>query len=103
LIGAPPGVYIPGVPDREIYLVERYLPDVGHEELRELAARLEAASAAARADGTPVRYLDSTFVPDEESCFCRFEAPSVEAAALVNQVASAPYARITAAVALEIG
>jgi Protein of unknown function (DUF4242) len=88
---------------REIYFVERYLPDVGRDELRELATRLEAASAALRDDGTAVRYLDSTFVPGEESCFCRFEAPSVESAALVNRIAAAPYARITAAVTLERG
>jgi Protein of unknown function (DUF4242) len=103
LIGAPAGDYIAAMPDRQIYLVERYLPGIRHEQLRELAARLQEAAAAARANGTPVRYLDSTFVPQEESCFCRLEAPSVEAAARVNQVASAPYARITAAVALESG
>jgi hypothetical protein len=91
---------VAAVMNREIYLVERYLADVGRDELRALAARLKAASAVLRADGTPVRYLDSTFVPEEETCFCRFEAPSAEAAALVNRMAAAPYSRISAAVAL---
>jgi hypothetical protein len=81
-----------------IYLVERYLPDIGWDELRSLADRLEDASARLTADGMPVRYLDSTFMPEEESCFCRFEAPSLHATALVNRLASAPYARICAAV-----
>ena len=83
-----------------IYLVERYLPDARLDELRSLAERLELATARLRADGTPVRYLDSTFVPEEESCFCRFEASSARVTALANQLARAPYARISAAVAL---
>ena len=81
-----------------IYLVERYLPDIGAAELRSLAERLERASASLCREGTPVRYLDSTFMPEEESCFCRFEAPSLHATALVNRLAHAPYARICAAV-----
>jgi hypothetical protein len=81
-----------------IYLVERYLPDVGTAELSSLAARLEHASASLCRDGTPVRYIDSTFMPEEESCFCRFEAPSLHVTALVNRLAHAPYARICAAV-----
>ena len=81
-----------------IYLVERYLPDIGADELRALAGRLEHASATLCRDGTPVRYLDTTFMPEEESCFCRFEAPSLHATALLNRLANAPYARICAAV-----
>jgi len=81
-----------------IYLVERYLPDFGADELRSLAERLERASATLCREGTPVRYLDSTFMPEEESCFCRFEAPSLHVTALVNRLAHAPYARICAAV-----
>jgi hypothetical protein len=81
-----------------IYLVERYLPDAGTAELRSLADRLGHASASLSREGTPVRYLDTTFMPDEESCFCRFEAPSLHATALVNRLAHAPYARICSAI-----
>jgi hypothetical protein len=49
----------------------------------------------------PVRYLESAFAPAEDSCFCRFEAPSAEAAAQVYHLADAPYARITHVVPLE--
>ncbi len=83
-----------------IFLVERYLPDVSFEELSLLVERLKAAGARLRAEGTPVRHLDSTFVPEEETCFCRFEAPSTQVTAAVNQLAEAPYARISAAVML---
>lgn len=83
-----------------IFLVERYLADVHPEVLRSLPQRLEAATAQLRAQGTPVRHVDSTFLPDEECCFCRFEAATVEAVALANQIADAPYARVSEAVVL---
>jgi Nickel responsive protein SCO4226-like len=83
-----------------IFLVERYLPDVAFEQLSLLVERLKAASAQMRAEGTPVEHLDSTFVPEEETCFCRFQAPSTQVTAAVNQLADAPYARISAAVTL---
>jgi Nickel responsive protein SCO4226-like len=86
-----------------IYLVERYLPDTGAGELRSLVERLEDASARLCADGTPIRYLDTTFMPEEESCFCRFEAPSLHAIALLNRLANAPFARICAAVVFAPG
>lgn len=83
-----------------IYLVERYLADIDPGTLSTLPQRLEAATAQLRAGGTDVRYLDSTFVPDDEYCFCRFEAASQHATELANRIAGAPYARISAAVTL---
>jgi hypothetical protein len=83
-----------------IYLVERYLADVDPLDLQRLPERLEATSAQLRAHGTEIRYLDSTFVPEEEYCVCRFEAASLHAIELANRLAGVPYARINAAVAL---
>lgn len=83
-----------------IYLVERYLPGIDAEGLRALVERLQDASAQLRADGAQVRYLGSLYLPGEESCFCRLEAPSAEAAARLNDLAGSPYARISEAVAL---
>lgn len=56
--------------------------------------RLSAATAALAADGADVRYLGSSFVPDEESCFCRFESGSIDAVRLACERASFSYARI---------
>jgi hypothetical protein len=86
-----------------IYLVERYLADIDPQALRALPERLEAAAAQLRLGGTEIRYLDSTFLPEEESCFCRFEASSVHATDLANRIAGVPYSRISAAVTLEAG
>jgi hypothetical protein len=51
-------------------------------------------------EGTPVRYLRSTFIPDEEKCFCLFEGPSVEAVRTANDRAQLPYERIVEAMHL---
>lgn len=76
------------------FIVERYLPGVGVPELQKSIERLSAATAALAADGADVRYLGSSFVPDEESCFCRFESNSIDAVRLSCEQASFPYARI---------
>ena len=78
----------------ETYLVERYLPGMSSLEMLGAAARAESSSAELRAEGVPVQYLGSMFVPGEESCFCQFEASSAEAVAEVNERAKIPYARI---------
>jgi hypothetical protein len=48
-----------------------------------------------------VVYLDSTYVPSDDSCFSRFEAKSADDVRDVNEIAGVPFARIVAAA--EIG
>ena len=75
------------------YLVERYLP--GRDR-----AWLEAALARIPRDRSGVAYLGSTYVPSDESCFCRFEAVSAENVRDTNEIAGVPFARIVAATEL---
>ncbi len=75
------------------YLVERYLP--GRDR-----AWLEAALARLPHDRGGVAYLGSTYVPSDDACFCRFQAPSAEQVRDVNEVAGVPFARIVAATEL---
>jgi Protein of unknown function (DUF4242) len=77
------------------YLVERYLP--GRDR-----AWLEAALARLPKDRHGVAYLGSTYVPSDESCFCRFEAASAEKVRDANEVAGVPFARIVAAIELTV-
>jgi hypothetical protein len=53
-----------------------------------------------RSEGTPVRWLSSTVVPDDEACLCQFEAPSEAAVAEANQRAGVAFDRIVSAVAV---
>ncbi len=91
----------PTVAAMAIFLVERYLADIERPELIAMPARLDAATASLRERGIEISYLDSTYLPDDECCFCRFDAPSAHATELANRLAGAPFSRISAAVTLD--
>jgi Nickel responsive protein SCO4226-like len=76
------------------FMVERYLPGVTAGQLDQATRGLASAAAALAAEGVLVRYLSSTFVPTEESCFCRFEGGTADDVRLVCEQARVPYARI---------
>jgi uncharacterized protein DUF4242 len=78
------------------YMVERYLPGMTAPELDDASARLSATADELAAEGVCVRYAGSTYVPKEESCFCRFEASSREVVERVCERAELPFARIHA-------
>jgi Protein of unknown function (DUF4242) len=83
-----------------VYVVERYLPGVSSSELERALVVLRRTTREMRSDGTPVRYLGSTVVPDDEACFCEFEAPSQAAVAEANRRAGVAFDRIVPAVAV---
>ena len=78
----------------KLFVVERYLPGITADELRASAERLAAAAEDLAASGKEIRYLGSAFVPDEESCFCRFEASSANVVREACETAQFAYARI---------
>jgi hypothetical protein len=73
------------------YLVERYLPGRDRAWLEGVLARIPRNDA-------DVSYLGSLYLPSDESCFCRFRAPTAESVARANELAGAPFARIVAAI-----
>jgi hypothetical protein len=76
------------------YLVERYLPGLTADEVLAAMQRLRTVVDGMSTTGTTIRYLDSAYVPEEDSCFCQLDAPSREAVAAANERAAFPYARI---------
>lgn len=83
-----------------VYMVERDLTGI---TMPQLAGAQEAAIATSRrfsADGTPVRYVRSTFVPGEARCMCLFDASSAEDVKKVNEAANLPFTRIVEALDL---
>ena len=83
-----------------VYMVDRDLPGITMDQL---AAAQKAAITTSReftANGKPVRYIRSTFVPGEAHCMCLFEATSSEDVQQVQEVAKIPYTRVTEAVDL---
>jgi hypothetical protein len=82
-----------------VYVVERYVPGLSRTGLLAALARLREATRELRNEGAPVRYLGSTIVLEDETCFCQFEGPSA-AVAEANRRAGVPFDRIVAAVAV---
>ena len=75
-------------------MVERYLPGITAGQLHEASERLAAAAEELTALGADVRYVDSTFVPEEESCFCRFDSGSADDVRRTCERAGVTFARI---------
>ena len=61
---------------RSFYLVEAYMPSARAEALTESALRARSAARALTGQGMPVRYVRSTFLLEDETCFHVFEAAS---------------------------
>ncbi|HEX4836172.1 MAG TPA: DUF4242 domain-containing protein [bacterium] len=80
-----------------VYMVDRNLPGV---TLDQLAAAQKAAIETSQrftAEGKPVRYIRSTFVPGEAHCMCLFEAPNAALVREVNEAAKIPFTRVVEA------
>jgi hypothetical protein len=77
-------------------MVERYLPGMTAREVDDASARLSATAEELAAQGIGVRYAGSTYLPKEQSCFCRFEASSRDVVEDVCDRAQLPFARIHA-------
>ncbi len=60
------------------FLAEAYLPAPASVQLRQLVARLRAAAGELTGEGTPVRLLQTIFVPEDEVCFHLFEGSSAD-------------------------
>ena len=60
------------------YLVEVYLPRSRAPEAAVTARRARAAAEELSREGAPIRYVRTTFLPGDETCFHLFEAASAE-------------------------
>jgi hypothetical protein len=58
------------------YLVELYWPNSGAEPLQGAADRLAESARRLSGEGNPVCYLDTIFLPTDETCLHLFEAAS---------------------------
>ena len=79
------------------YMVERHLPGFTTEQILAAATAAKRTTEAMTGEGTPVRYLRSTFIPGEDKCFCLFEASSPEIVRDANVRARLPMERIVEA------
>ena len=83
------------------YLVEVYLSRLHGAALSELSLRLRRTTDELSRAGTPVVYVRSVFLPEDETCFHFFEAPSLEAIQESCSLLGLTRARITTATSEE--
>ena len=82
------------------FLVERYLSPAAAGELRVSVARLTRFCANTSRSGVGVEYVQSAYLPTEDTCFCLFRARSADAVHAINSQADFAFDRITPAVLL---
>jgi hypothetical protein len=80
------------------YLVEVYLPRTRANEARASGWRARAAAEELSREGAVIRYVRTTFLPDDETCFHLFEAGSVEAVQEASSRAELGRARVVPAI-----
>lgn len=83
-----------------IFMVERDLAGISMDDLghaQKVAIRKAEEMSAA---GCAVRYIRTTFAPDDGRCMCLFEASSSEDVRRLNDDALLPYDRIVPAMDL---
>jgi hypothetical protein len=66
------------------HLVELHRPDDGWSDLQGIAARARTAAEQVNSADTPVRFLRSIFVPEDETCFQLFEGTAAAVAEVVG-------------------
>ncbi len=61
------------------FLLELYISRTDDLAVVRGAVEARVAAEALTREGTPIRYVRSIFVPEDETCFYLYEAASVEA------------------------
>lgn len=80
------------------YLIEVYLPRSRAHEARAAGRRARLAAQELSREGVPIRFLRTTFLPDDETCFHLFEASTPGAVEEVSRRAALGRARIVRAI-----
>jgi uncharacterized protein DUF4242 len=80
------------------YLLELYVARADADVVERGAERVRRAAEEHTREGTPIRYLRSIFVPEDETCFLIFEAASADAVREVARRASLPFEHVATAI-----
>ena len=88
----------PSNPSAHTYLVEHYQPGVRAEELQRTVAGVRKTIAAMQHEGSPVAYISSTIVPDDDYLHCVVQAPSEQHVRDALSRAGMTYQRISTAI-----
>ncbi len=81
----------------QVFLVERDLSGTSLSDLSQVKAAAIRQAEKMYDDGDRVRYIRSTFVPQDGRCLCLFEAKNVDVVTQLNRDAMLPFERILVA------
>ena len=84
----------------QVYMVERSLKGISMDQLAAAQQRAISTAAEMTAQGTPVDYIRTTFVPDTGKCMCLFAAGDEENVKCLNEKAGIPFDRVVPALDL---
>ena len=76
------------------YLLEAYLPRSRAQTARAAGKRARAAAEELSREGTAIRYVRTTFLPEDETCFHLFDAVSAAAVEMVGRRAGLGRGRV---------
>lgn len=83
-----------------VFMVERDLKGIAMEDLAGAQKAAISKAAEMRAAGTEIRYIRSTFAPQDGRCMCLFEAQTADDVRALNDQAGLPYSGIVTAMDL---
>lgn len=83
-----------------VYMVERNLSGISMEDLGGAQKAAIGKAQEMRQDGSDIRYIRSTFAPEDGRCMCLFEAGSELDVKRLNDEAGLPYNRVVPAMDL---
>jgi hypothetical protein len=83
-----------------VFMVERNLSGISKDDLGNAQKTAIAKGQEMTKQGTPVRYIRSTFAPEDGRCMCLFEADKSEDVKRLNDEAGLPYNRVVPAMDL---
>ena len=72
------------------YLAELYVSRTDGAFAERSTSRVRIAAAELTREGTPVRWVRSIFVPDDETCFLLYEAESADTVRTAMALAGLP-------------
>ena len=83
-----------------VFMVERNLGGISMDDLGKAQKTAIAKGQEMTQQGTPVRYIRTTFAPEDGRCMCLFEADRSDDVKRLNDEAGLPYNRVVPAMDL---
>lgn len=83
-----------------VYMVERDLTGISMEDLAGAQRTAISEAGKMKSAGTDIRYIRTTFAPENGRCMCLFEAESETEVRRLNDNAELPYFQVVKALDL---